>query len=396
MGSSDKSILAGQRLGVTSNRCAARNRQRFQRQSRSIWKGLVFHACRTLILLGVLSIVAQGSVIVITNRAATAVDFQVRTDVAEMRELTIACGDCFPVALSRPARISFISEGQRKEFRVVPKGLYYFFAARGKPIEIAEIGLHTPKADSANKPNSTGVATGGGAPQVSRAAIVIPIKILFDDAEITNRAVWEARSRERIDEASRLFKKYCFAEFKIVAIDNWQSDASITRLDDALSEFEQQVDPTPARLAIGFTGRQRGKPPDGHLGITRGPLHTHVLIREWVNQNTEQERLEILVHELGHFLGAVHSPELNSVMRANLGDRQARAAAFRIVFDPLNTLAMCLVSQELNSQGNVHSRTIQLTTRDDLRRIYSVLLRANPDDPTAELYLRALSGQARP
>ena len=74
---------------------------------------------------------------------------------------------------------------------------------------------------------------------------------------------------------------------------------------------------------------------------TRGPLHSHILVREWSPQMSEPERLEFLVHELGHFLGASHSPEPDSVMRPVLGDQPGRSArAFRIRFDPVNTLVM--------------------------------------------------------
>ena len=45
----------------------------------------------------------------------------------------------------------------------------------------------------------------------------------------------------------------------------------------------------------------------------------------------------MLVHELGHFLGAVHSAESRSVMRPNIGDRQERVRSFHIGFDAPNT-----------------------------------------------------------
>jgi matrixin len=123
-------------------------------------------------------------------------------------------------------------------------------------------------------------------------------------------------------------------------------------------------------------------------GGTRGPLHTHLLIREHVNKNSERESLELVVHELGHFLGAVHSPEQNTVMRTILGDRQARDTRFRVVFDPLNTMAMCLVSQELAARPEVRFRQLTPPTRAELRAIYADLARAIPNDPAARQYLQ--------
>jgi hypothetical protein len=221
----------------------------------------------------------------------------------------------------------------------------------------------------------------------SPATVTIPIKILFDDAESVPRVTWEARMRKRFDAASRLFKKYCFVEFQIVAVDCWHSDPELLRFEDAFAEFERLVSPAPARVAIGFVAGQHKKVHDHHLGGTRGPLHSHLLIREHVNKNSERECLEVLVHELGHYLGAVHSPERNTVMRTILGDRQSRAARFRVVFDPLNTMAMCLVSQELSARPEVRFGQLPPSTRSELREIYTDLARALPGDPAAPQYL---------
>lgn len=196
--------------------------------------------------------------------------------------------------------------------------------------------------------------------------------------------------RARFDEASRIFKKHCFVEFRIVAIESWHSDGDTDALWKALAEFERVVDPAPARLAIGFSGRLKPGTQDRHMGGTRGPLHTHLLIRERVNKNSEPERLEILVHELGHFLGAVHSPEATSVMRVALGDRQARSPRFRIGFDPLNTMAMCLVSQELRVRPEISLAQMRIPTRAQLLRLYVELARGVPGDPSAPRYLKRL------
>ena len=128
------------------------------------------------------------------------------------------------------------------------------------------------------------------------------------------------------------------------------------------------------------------------LGGTYGPFQSHILIREWAQHISEAERLELLIHELGHHLGAVHSPEPDSVMRPILGDRQARCAAFPIRFDPVNTLAMYLVGEEIRIR-HVHSFARMSTpTKMRLRQIYTVLSQALPSDPAAAKYLDLLGG----
>jgi hypothetical protein len=114
------------------------------------------------------------------------------------------------------------------------------------------------------------------------------------------------------------------------------------------------------------------------------------LVREWSNRISESEKLEVLVHELGHFLGAVHSPEPDSVMRAILGDKRARSKDFRIGFDPVNTMAMCLVSEALRT-GRVQSfNDLRLPCQLELNKLYTDMAKADPQDPAARQYVQLL------
>lgn len=336
---------------------------------------------------------SYGSVIVVTNRTAASVSIRLETAAASAlgpRDLVIEAGDCIPIPLAAPADMQFQSASQTRKVRVAPGGLYYFGKKPDGSVDVGQIALGKGAA-AAEAAQPTGLAVTTPVEESPRPLVVIPAKILYDDAETLSRAAWESRLRKRFEKASRLFRKYCFVEFDVVAVDRWSSSESLTRLEDAFDEFERLVDPAPARVAIGFTARQRKRLHDRHLGGTRGPLHTHMLIREHVNKNSERESLEILVHELGHFLGAAHSPEHNTVMRIILGDRQARAAQFRVVFDPLNTMAMCLVSQELALRPDVRFWQLPPATTRALGAIYGDLAQAMPGDPAAPEYLRRLA-----
>ena len=110
--------------------------------------------------------------------------------------------------------------------------------------------------------------------------------------------------------------------FEIVTVGHWASDPAVRSFDQSLMEFAQKVRPVPARLAIGFTSHYEWVRGEMHLGGTHGALASHILIRESPGQVSEPERLEVLVHELGHFLGAAHTSDKTSVMRPMLGDRQ--------------------------------------------------------------------------
>ncbi|HHK41601.1 MAG TPA: hypothetical protein ENJ50_04200 [Planctomycetaceae bacterium] len=103
-------------------------------------------------------------------------------------------------------------------------------------------------------------------------------------------------------------------------------------------------------MAIGFTSQYKTLDRDNpHLGIIRRPLGRHILIRERVGRMSEPEKLEVLVHELGHYFGAVHVLHGRSVMRPNLADGRARMKRFRIGFDPINALIMNHYVTELHA-----------------------------------------------
>ena len=172
----------------------------------------------------------------------------------------------------------------------------------------------------------------------------------------------------------------------MIAVDTWKSDKDARDFDASVAEFERTVRPAPAQLAIGFTGRYRNLRDDKHIGGIRGPLRPHILIREALWRVSEPERLEVLVHELGHYLGAVHSADSASVMRPKLGDRQAVARRFHIGFDAPNTLAMCLIGEELRTRPLSSLYQLPADTKNVLRSVYASLATALPDDPAAPKY----------
>jgi hypothetical protein len=177
-------------------------------------------------------------------------------------------------------------------------------------------------------------------------------------------------------------------KLKVVAVDTWHS-ADLPNLNELMVDFRNKVEPPPGGVVIGFTHQQAGQGRPHLIGGIRMPLQRHILCREWYPP-TEPERLELLLHELGHYLGAAHCPEYDSVMRPNLADRQALARKFRIGYDPLNTLAMNLVAQELRSRPIKDLSEMSPATAECLVQIYTELGKMLPNDPAVPKYLNAL------
>ena len=212
----------------------------------------------------------------------------------------------------------------------------------------------------------------------------------MDEEEPAVRRVWEARLRKRLREASAVFEKHCHVKLEVVAVGTWESDNKVTTLSGLLRDFRQKVTPWPGRVAIGFTSQPFTGRENAHLGITTVPLQRHILVREKAIRS-EPERLEVLVHELGHFLGATHqSPETGSVMRPKLQDGHAIRADFRITFDPLNTLIMNLVAEGLRSRAVKGLWELSQATRERLGQVYASIEQEFPDDSLTGQYIRLL------
>jgi hypothetical protein len=263
---------------------------------------------------------------------------------------------------------------------------YYFGQAAGGQIDLQQIGLGEDKSTAAGR------TLPGRAPMAPLA--VIPVKILVDEEEPARQKYWEGRLRGRVEAASAVLEKHAGVQLKVVATGTWDSDDQTTDFFESLAEFERDVKPFPAQLAIGFTSQYQVVQGRTHMAGTRGALHGHILVRDWSRQMSEPERLELLVHELGHFLGASHSPEQSSVMRPVLGDRQAVRKGFEVRFDPVNTLVVSMVGEELRRRHVSKLVDMTMGTKLRLRQIYQSLSPTLPDDPAANQFVQRVSAAA--
>ncbi len=328
---------------------------------------------------------ANADVIVLANRMATSIQFQFQPVVGETQVVSLPSGESTPMFVDGRASLLFNTQSGAKRYQLDANCAYYFGRGPGGRVDLQKIGL------GEDATTMRGRSLPGSA---SRAPIAtIPVKVFVDEEEPSRQAYWERRARRRIESASDILEKHCRVRFRVTAVGSWNSDNATTDFIASLGEFEREADPAPAQLAIGFTSQWAMVRGRTHMAGTRGPLHSHILVREGSPQIAEPEKLEFLVHELGHYLGASHSPERNSVMRPVLGDRLAGRPGFHIQFDPVNTLVIALFGEEIRRRNVKQLQELSADTRRRLQQIYVQLSQSLPDDP-AGMHFIQLMGSA--
>lgn len=225
------------------------------------------------------------------------------------------------------------------------------------------------------------------APRVAARVATVTVKICVDDEEAARDEIWKKRIGDRLAAASTITEKTAGVRFQAVEFTRWDSDDAIHDFSRTLGEFEKEVASDRARLIIGFSSQYEIPRGEVHLGGTRGPLHSHILIREWSRHIAEPERLEVLVHEIGHFLGAVHSSDTSSVMRAKLGDRRSRAVNFEIRYDDANAQILRIFGDEMRLRPVRRLADLSDRTKADLLARYDALAKANPKDPAVKRHI---------
>jgi hypothetical protein len=325
----------------------------------------------------------QAGVVVLSNQTSARIAVTIIEPDGRRTEYKLEPRGVVPVAAETAVAAEYADGGKPRRQTLRPSGIYCFRGEAGR----IELLYEELPGRTEERPE------GASAPPPREDVHTITVKILADDKEPTVRRIWEKRYRQRLAEASAIIERYCRVRFEVVAVGTWNSSDAAEKLQELAAEFEREVKPDPAQLAIGFTARHQGLADERRMGGARGPLRPHIIIREWGQQLAEPDRLEILVHELGHFLGAVHSPEEQSAMLPDIGNRRARSRAFQIGFDARNTLAMYLIGEELRRSDirpPTHLGRLSATTKDELRAVYRALAVSMPGDDSAARYLAVL------
>ncbi len=331
---------------------------------------------------------SRAGVAVIANRCAEAVAVSVLVEGEQPSPLSLAPGDARPLFADGPVRLRIDGDRAQREFLLEAECAYFVGgSAADGTLTLEQIGL----GETMRRPWRA-----ASPPAVARAEDgVVTVKILVDENETRLRSVWEPVIRQRIADASQCLAAHGGAALEVVSVETWDSDDRQTDFEQSLREFEREVSPLPAQVAIGFSSQYVIVRGQTHMGGTRGPLHSHILIKEQARNVRETERLELLVHELGHFFGATHSGEATSVMRPVVGQGHLRVKGAEIQFDPPNVLLVALVGQEIRHRGVRRLSQLSTPTRLRMAEIYNALAPVLPDDSVSGRYLRLVAPPVR-
>lgn len=328
---------------------------------------------------------AVAAVAVLSNRTGQSITVQIAATGEAERALIIPSWSTRPVFFSEQASVQFGHQFAPKKFSLDP-GSAYLFASEpdGQNLRMEKIGLGPSDSQPEGPQRSFDTRKGIG-------TYTVPVKIAVDEDEPTHRTIWEPQLRRRVEDASQVLKEHCGVKLEVVGVVTWNSDDTVQDFSRSMREFEREVPAAPGQLVIGFSSQYEFSAGRIHLGGSRGPLYPYIMLKERTPNVREPEKLELLVHELCHFLGASHSPEPMSVMRPILTESRLRKIGQRVYLDPVNTLLMSLLSDELQG-GRVRTfADVSFPTKQRMMEIYQVLQQALPGDPAAGQY-QALVG----
>ena len=325
----------------------------------------------------------RAEITILHNRSAQALQFRFQPDPNGDRALTLAPKGSMPLSVTGSVKLWYTGPNGGGSSTLWPNNVYRFSEKPPGRIDLQRIPISGQQMTPPRYPQGE---------VVERTPWPLRLKIAVDDDEQTRKESWEKKIKQRIEAASRLLEYFCGVRLEVIAVTRWESKDSIRDFNLSLSEFSAKVPAQPAQLVIGFTSQYDVNIGHQRLGGTRGPLRSHILIREHGPRIGESERLEVLLHELGHYLGAAHSVSQVSLMRPILGDGQSNARSFQMTYDPINLLAMNLVSNQIRRPDFYSVKQIPIPVQQRLLDVYNWLTEQQPGDKSALQMARVLCG----
>ncbi len=323
----------------------------------------------------------QSATVVLANRASQPVQLTVRLSSGHTGQATLPPGRLMVLPVGEAAELTYMSGSSFQRVTLRLNTLYYFLN-HGQAVVLRPVLLSQDGAVSWIHTDGSGQL-----PPV----VVVPVKVLADEEHPATRRMWEEDFKRLFRSVSEIFEQYCRVRFEVVATDTWQSDNALGQdFQKLFDEFRREVSPAPARLAVGFTSQWKLGHPNHIPAPYLEPLSTHLLLPTPQKNFSDQELFLLLLHQLGHYLGAVETQEPGSVMSQQFYANREKAFKEGLRFDPVNTLAINLVAEELRRRQVQTIADIPRSTRRYLQAIY---LSLNPHHLSEPFQVAALMAE---
>ncbi len=337
----------------------------------------------------------SAAVVVLSNRTQGEVHFVLVDDVRE-QEYALAPEETRTMRIA-PTTDFWFADDPDNGYRLRGGCAYVFLRSdRGRRLDLQRLGLADKQtwldaeANTAPDPPVAPPAPGDEPTRNNQASAPVQVTVAVDLARPADADVWERSLRATFQKASKVISPQCGVRFEVVDFQLWQSDPSAADFDEVWRGLASAVPVGRGNLVVGFATRSLADSSCSGFPGTAGPLTSHLLIFAGQNPLSDDHRLEPLLHALGHYLGAAHSPETDSVMRPEFAQPSTDPRAI-IRLDPINALAMALVGEDLATVAPQSLAELSPRVRQRLVSVYATLARALPNDPLADRFSRLIS-----
>ena len=328
----------------------------------------------------------RAAVVAVKNGTEKEVSFTLSQGENPALAVKLRAGETRALRVGRTPAITVNLAGKPETHKLEPYAAYAFTQDRKGPPVFRSLEFCAPLPNPADVPETP----------VDAKAFRVPVHFSADDADPRSKEGWERDLRKRLAAASEILENQCGMSLGIEVNGDWKSDPDATDLESQLEGFERAF---PAKADVLLLGCMT-RPPKGAslFGTLRAPWGWHLLMREG-EPKAESARLEVLVHHLGLYAGAVRSSDPNSVMSSRVGNGRTAKADFRIAFDALNLLAIHVWIEERRAGVRSEWSDLSPEGRERLLVLYRTQAKLNEQSKSGDLqakeYAEALDAVKR-
>lgn len=335
----------------------------FANQAVHFGRSLKYLAALLLLLVPWLTDRASAAVVVLANKTDRVVTVEITVPPEQVARYQLPAGGLFPVVSFVPLK-GQVSDGKTTVGADWRLNQVYEIRAAGSAttpkLEVVPLQIGTVRAGVWLIPRRKELPP----------TVTLPVGIYVDEEQPAKQAVWEPRLRAQVGEASRFLEWFCRVRLEVVQVGTWASNNECTTPESLLEDFRQKVAVQELRLVIGFSS-QLQVPEGGQFHCQPPLLASHIILPDVQQHFSSESQLMALIHGLGHYLGAFDVEEKNSVMNPSRTSMEMPNQPE--YFDPLNTLIMNLVAEELMFRDVRHVDEISSAAREYLAAVYRAL-----------------------